>query len=82
MSDVAEMMLDGTLCEGCGRYLGSNSGIATRCRRCQKVDKAAAHASVLAHHQRIKKVPCPQCGKKVKAIGLNDHLRDAHGGSQ
>ncbi len=35
MGDVADMMLDGTLCEGCGVYLGSTAGVPMRCRDCK-----------------------------------------------
>ena len=24
------------------------------------------------------KVPCPQCGERVKKVGLSDHIRDKH----
>jgi len=35
MGDIAEMMLDGTLCEGCGVYLpGEGEGIPRYCRDC------------------------------------------------
>lgn len=26
-----------------------------------------------------KKVPCPKCGRRVKEVGLSNHMRDAHG---
>lgn len=78
MGDVAEMMLDGTLCEGCGVYLGANTGDPERCKDCKREDAKDRHAAVLAHHQQIKKVPCPTCGQRVKAVGLADHIRDSH----
>lgn len=31
MSEIAEMMLDGTLCEGCGKFIGENAGYPTYC---------------------------------------------------
>lgn len=31
MGEIAEMMLDGTLCEGCGEYIGRNSGFPQYC---------------------------------------------------
>lgn len=35
MGDIAEMMLDGTLCEGCGVYLpGEGEGIPRYCEDC------------------------------------------------
>ena len=35
MGEIAEMMLDGTLCEGCGEYLdGGGLGFPMRCAAC------------------------------------------------
>lgn len=31
MGEIAEMMLDGTLCVNCGEYLGSDNGFPTSC---------------------------------------------------
>lgn len=31
MGEIAEMMLDGTLCEGCGEYIGSDAGYPQYC---------------------------------------------------
>lgn len=77
MGDIADMMLDGTLCEGCGVYLGSNNGFATRCAGCQEDDK-----EVLEFPNFLRpvtgKVSCPKCKRHVKEIGLVDHMRDKH----
>lgn len=36
MGDVAEMMIDGTLCCQCGRYIGkSENGYPTKCNDCK-----------------------------------------------
>lgn len=34
MGEYAEMMLDGTCCNYCGEYLGSDNGYPTSCRAC------------------------------------------------
>lgn len=34
MGDIAEMMLEGTLCEGCGVYMGEGDGYPVRCEDC------------------------------------------------
>lgn len=34
MGEIAEMMLDGTLCQTCGVYVGSDSGVPTYCEDC------------------------------------------------
>ncbi len=37
MGDIADMMLEGILCEGCGVYLdGTGYGVARRCNSCRK----------------------------------------------
>lgn len=37
MGEIAEMMLDGTLCEGCGEYLGEDLGYPGYCNACAEV---------------------------------------------
>ncbi len=70
MGEVAEMVLDGTLCQVCGIFLNADGdGFPRTCLSC-----AAENAKSIAP-----KVNCPTCGKRVKAVGLEDHQRDAHG---
>lgn len=35
MGEIAEMMLDGTLCQGCGEYMGGGLGFPGFCRACE-----------------------------------------------
>jgi hypothetical protein len=35
MGDIAEMHLDGTLCETCGTFLGETTGYPRYCRACR-----------------------------------------------
>ncbi len=74
MGDISEMMLDGTLCEGCGVVLsGPAEGFPRYCsKECTPVELASAPVPA--------KVSCPTCRKRVKANGLADHMRDAHNG--
>lgn len=39
MGDVADAMLDGTLCEGCGGFVGEPVGYPRRCDACSGEDK-------------------------------------------
>lgn len=42
MGDIADMMLDGTLCEGCGEYLGGESfGVPRYCSGCRRERRPA-----------------------------------------
>ena len=65
MGEIAEMMLYGTLCEGCGGAIGDQQspGYPRYCDDCKR-------------EHRIK---CEACGKVVSELGTNDHMRGKHG---
>lgn len=71
MGEIAEMMLDGTMCQVCGEFMGDECGYPRTCGACSFHDKRDRLAAA-------PKVACPKCGKKVKAAGLADHQRDVH----
>lgn len=75
MGEIAEMMLDGILCQGCGELLLEEGddvpGYPRSCAACARLQRAL-------NSPPAPKVMCPTCGKKVKAVGLADHQRDAH----
>lgn len=83
MGEIAEMMLDGTLCEGCGVYIGQNNGIPGYCGGCSREAKVVRKSENIARHTAdqaaSKKIACTVCGRKVKTIGMPNHLKDAHG---
>ena len=80
MGEVAEMMLEGTLCASCGVYLGRDNGYPEYCHDCEKENAVAKKAERRAAYiAPVAKVKCPMCGKKVKHNGINDHQRDSHG---
>ena len=81
MGEIADMMLDGTLCEGCGVYIdGEAQGFPRYCSK----ECAAASGFTPAHYKsdpnevKKKMVACPTCGKRVQKIGLANHMKDAH----
>lgn len=77
MGDVADMMLDGTLCEGCGVFLNASPpGHPCYCSKACRADRTPAK---VPHFPLLPKVKCPDCGHKVNPTGLADHKRDAHG---
>lgn len=80
MGEIAEMMLDGTLCEGCGAYLdGSADGFPRRCRACKSDSRSMQQHPNTIYKPSVPKVSCPTCKRRVKEAGLKDHMRDAHG---
>lgn len=81
MGEIADMMIDGTLCESCGVFLeGRSPGHPRRCRRCSGAhDRREAKFSAPSNPA---KVACKECGRHVKATGLADHMRDKHGPAQ
>lgn len=71
MGEIAEWILEGGLCQGCGEYLGDGDGYPTYCASClAQVERPAI---------KTLKVACSVCGRKVKDTGLHDHMRDKHG---
>jgi hypothetical protein len=47
MGEIADMMLDGTLCQCCGDFLGRNLGYPATCASCGKdelIDKGKKNA--------------------------------------
>lgn len=72
MGEIAEMMIDGELCEGCGVYMGQSFG-PCRCQDCQRDNHGIKSPQVIG------KTACKVCGRRVKLTGINDHMRDVHG---
>ncbi len=75
MGEIADMMLEGDLCAGCGVYLeGDGEGFPRYCsKECEPRD------GPMPTRGTSEKVKCPTCGKRVKSVGLKNHQRDAHG---
>lgn len=81
MGEIAEMMLDGTLCEGCGcTNRKGGMGFPWRCSGCMRDKPKSAPRKTPATNST--KAVCQTCGRRVKRVGLNDHMRDAHGGQE
>lgn len=76
MGEISEMILDGTLCQGCGAYLGEGDGYPANCPSCAR-DNAVRPNRRAACEPR-QKATCPICKKRVNVAGLKDHNRDVH----
>lgn len=80
MGEYAEMMLDGTCCEGCGEYMGGGSPgfpryCSAACARGRGVETRPERRATT----RPPEGRCDKCGKRCKsAAGLIAHMRDKH----
>ena len=79
MGEAAEMMLDGTCCQCCGEFLGTDNGYPTYCSDCEPKSVITTKTKDGVPIDRPSKVNCPSCNKLVKKAGLKDHNRDVHG---
>ena len=89
MGEIAEMMLDGTLCEGCGEYIGADSGYpqycSAECARSRGASLAqvagpTTHEPARPRHTRRRDTACPICKRKCRGrLGLEQHMIDKHG---
>ena len=79
MGEIADMMLDGTMCQWRGEWLHGGEdgpGYPGLCSACAREERRTRSAQ---SQRTTEKVKCPTCGKRVKSVGLPDHQRDAHG---
>jgi hypothetical protein len=68
VGEMADGMVSGELCQQCCCPIdGEATGYPRDCKDCGgKVPSASG------------KKWCPECGKRVKAAGMQDHLNDVH----
>ena len=80
MSEIAEMMLDGTLCEACGVAFGPDHispGHPVYCSRQCALDRGAEWHGPIFDVDQIK---CPECGKVfAKKADRRQHIKMKHG---
>ncbi len=76
MGEAADMMLDGTLCQGCGVYLhGDGNGEPRCCRDCKRSWLPTVHDQLRSGDT---KTSCKVCSRRVKIAGLAAHMRALH----
>ena len=84
MGEIAEMMLDGTLCAGCGVFLNEEpDGYPCFCGHCQRDGtmksqlEAEPVRAVPRRQVKQPKVKCT-CGRWISPVGMQKHLHDYH----
>lgn len=85
MGEVADMMLEGILCEGCGVYLGDEIGYPRRCKDCETRDAPAKRRPFLnvPGGRKTKgytpRFACSSCYRSFTTQqGLQQHRKDKH----
>ncbi len=88
MGEITEMMLNGTLCEMCGMYIGMDVGIPMYCSEQCALDRGVSKEDVQycvqkpLHEARFVSMgyECVPCSKSFGSeFSLNQHNRDKHG---
>lgn len=93
MGEIADAMLDGTMCSCCGDYLGGDEGYPVMCAACRAAERREPRIPRFDRY-KIKdnpkvrkpgdpihqgdKMSCPFCVKRVKVTGFGDHMLNQH----
>lgn len=85
MGEYADMILDGTMCQGCGEWLNDGDdgdGFPGWCYSCQPDDEPVKKASRQKYARKkheTGKLPCPACERRFNsAEALRMHHSDKH----
>jgi len=82
MGEIADMVLEGTLDEETGEYIGEGPGWPRNARTGKGfIDEPACGTSLYVEVPANIKVVCPICKRRVKACGLEQHCEDKHNGA-
>lgn len=85
MGEIADLMLEGAMCQWCGEFLDGEGGYPTVCAGCQRkhgVNEFGEDRNKVEPDVKLtRKFPCPieGCKRKLKTkYGVRQHLRMAH----
>ncbi len=71
MGEIADMMIEGAMCQGCVEYIVDDTGYPRWCSSCEPDDTED-------WNPKPRKVECPACGKHVSEQGLCQHVAAKH----
>ena len=69
MGEIADMMINGSMCQYCGECFDDEPGYPRSCPSCAEEDEIDT---------KPEKVTCAHCGKRVHESGLNQHIAAKH----
>ena len=83
MGDIADMILEGILCEECGVYIGDGGGFPRTCDGCRtdrgENRRLEARRERKLLKQQPKSITCAECAKKFwTQQSMMQHCRDKH----
>ena len=86
MGEIADQMLEGSMCQWCGEYLGEGDGFPVVCEGCQEQHGVDPFGEPLSGSQEQSdgppkpRVGCPTCKRTFATHSAYDqHWRDKHG---
>ena len=82
MGEIAEMMLEGHMCQWCGEMIDDAMGFPTICASCQAEEGVDQHGNKPEQTagQKRRRFHCGTCNKGFRTIdACNQHSRDKHG---
>ena len=80
MGEIADLVIDGEICQECHRPLAFASGYPLTCEDCKRHGLGSDTPAIRRGRLKpVKNHECKICGKRFKKlIGLNAHHRDVH----
>lgn len=82
MGEIADMMIDGTMCQVCGEFLGDPQGYPITCDGCKSRGDDPNDVSLANKPRDPKTVECPEplCERKFRnRQAAAQHWVDKHG---
>lgn len=70
MGDIADLIINGGMCQYCGECFDDEPGYPRSCPGCEEDEPTQA--------EKPEKVACPECGKYVTEQGLSQHIAAKH----
>lgn len=78
MGDIADQIVNGDICQMCCCTEGSGEGYPFTCRECLG-EMGLEDEPTLGNPAVAKnKTQCPLCHKRVRQIGLQNHVKEVH----